>query len=73
VHWKPSTAWMQWQSAHGWVYREFLSSSCSLGSSRALGECALETFHSMDAVAERPWMGLPRVSNAHSPKDQTAS
>ncbi|MBZ2163033.1 MULTISPECIES: hypothetical protein [Alteromonas] len=48
------TAWMLWQSAHGWVYRAFLNVSFSHVVSEALGELALETFHSMDAVAERP-------------------
>jgi hypothetical protein len=32
------------------------------GAYRALGECALETFHSMDAKAEYFWVGLPRTS-----------
>jgi hypothetical protein len=58
------------QSTFGWAYNVLLNVSFSLGVSGALGELALETFHSMDAVAERPWMGLPRVSNASFPKGQ---
>jgi len=60
---------MMLQRAHGWNYAHvLLKVSFSLAVSEALGELALETFHSMDAVAERPWMGLPRVSNASFPK-----
>jgi len=54
-HSKPSTAWMLWQSAHGWVYRVFKCKLLSYLKSKTPVDRSESRRHSKPSTAWMLW------------------